>query len=210
MTDAFALFVAAAHAGAPEIEERPNDPLRSFLESTLEDALVRHLPGQTTTSQSKRRVPLEGYEPYPYGVDLDWENAGTRAAVETKVSDAVDSLFDVIKLATAIAHGDFAEGYCAVAADAKHWAAGGVFTEMTVGSIGECRGWSVEELLKGSAARKAVLVKTGPRPQTVPARIETIAVEPIAMPKAPTHKLRLVAVRPAAGAGWLQLPPRPS
>ena len=209
MSNAFAVFVTAAHAGAPEIEERPNDRYRSFLESELEDALVRHLPGQTTTSQSKRRVPLEGYEPYPYGVDLDWTHGDRRVAVETKV-DALDSLFDVVKLATAIAHGQFAEGYCAVAADVRHWSDGGVFTEMASGPIGEWRGWSVEELLEGRAASRAVLVKTGPRPHTVPARIETLAVGPIAMPKAPTHTLRVLAVRPSAGTGWLQLPLRPS
>lgn len=209
-TEAFALIVAAAQAGAPEISERPGDRHRSFLESTLEDALVRHLPGQTKTRQSKRRVPLEGFEPYPYGVDLVWKNAGTPVAVETKVSDAIDSLFDVVKLATAIAHGQFAEGYCAVAADARHWSDGGAFAEMAAGPIGEWRAWSVEKLLAAPAARRAVLVKTGPRPHTVPARIETMAAEPIAMPRAPTHTLRVLAVRPAVGTGWLQLPPRPS
>ena len=210
MSNAFAVFVTAAHAGAPDIEERPGDRYRSFLESELEDVLVRHLPGQTTARQSKRRVPLEGYEPYPYGVDLDWTHTHTRVGIETKVSDALDSLFDVVKLATAIAHGQFSEGYSAVAADVRHWSDGGVFTEMAAGPIGEWRGWSVAELLEGPAARRAVLVKTGPRPHTVPARIETLAVAPIALPKAPTHTLRVLAVRPSAGTGWLQLPPRPS
>jgi hypothetical protein len=35
-----------------------------------------------------------------------------------------------------------------------------------------------------------------------------MAVEQIAMPKAPTHALRVLAVRPATGAPWLSLPRR--
>jgi hypothetical protein len=35
-----------------------------------------------------------------------------------------------------------------------------------------------------------------------------MAVEPIAMPKAPTHTLRVPAVRPATDAPWLSLPRR--
>jgi len=36
-----------------------------------------------------------------------------------------------------------------------------------------------------------------------------MTVAPIALPKAPTHTLRLIAVRPAAGPEWLDLPRRP-
>jgi hypothetical protein len=208
MTDAFAVFGAAAHAGAQEIEERPGDRYRSFLESTLEDALVQHLPPTAETDQSRRRLALEGFEPRPNGVDIDWQHASTRAGVETKVSDVLDSLFDVVKLATAIAHGHFDQGYCAIAADADHWARGGVVSQMCRAPAGEWCEHAVDELLVEPAARKAVLVTKGPRPHTVPGRIETMAVEPIAMPKAPTHKLRLLAVRPVTSTAWLELPRR--
>ena len=206
VTPAFAALVAAARAGAAEIKERPAD--RSFLESTLEDALVRHLPGTTSTGQSRTRFALEGFEPHPYGVDIDWTHAGMHAGVETKVSDTLDSLFDVVKLTTAIARGHFEEGYCAVAATASQWARGVAFSAMTEASPGAWREAAVQELLAHPAARKAVLVATGPRPHTVPAQIETMTVEPIAMPGAPTHTLRLLAVRPAARSTWLDLPRR--
>jgi len=208
VTAAFAIFATAARAGAPEVDERPSDPWRSFLEATLDDAIARHLPGRVETAQQRRRFPLEGFDPYPYGVDIDRVHDGTHAGVETKVSDVLDSLFDIVKLATALARGHFDEGYCAVAATAKQWTGGGAFSAMTNAAVGEWREWPLRELLTRPAANKAVLVATGPRPHDVPARIETMAVEPIAMPTAPTHALRVLAVRPATGAPWLSLPRR--
>lgn len=210
MSDAFAVFVAAAKVGAAEVEERPGDQLRSFVEATLEGAIARHLPGTATVEQGRRRFALEGFDPAPYGVDIDWRHDEQRAGIEVKVSDVRDSLFDVIKLATAIAYNHFTEGYCAVAASARQWDAGGAFAEMAAEPAGQWRGSSVEKLLVPPAARKAVLVQTGPRPHTVPAGIETMAVAPIAMRKAPTHTLRVLAVRPVVGTEWLSLPPRPS
>lgn len=58
---------------------------------------------------------------------------------------------------------------------------------MTEAPPGEWRSCAVDQLLVEDAARHAVLVATGPRPFEVPARIETMSAEPIAMPKAPTH-----------------------
>ncbi len=52
-----------------------------------------------------------------------------------------------------------------------------------------------------SSSRAAVLVAKGPRLHTVPAHVETMALSPIAMPKAPTHDMRVLAVRPATDAG---------
>lgn len=208
MTEAFATFVTAARAGAAEVEERPNDHQRSFLESTLEGAIARHLPGQMELSQQRRRWTVEGFDPCPYGVDIDWRHDGVHAGVEVKVSDVIDSLFDVVKIATALAHRELDEGYCAVAADAEHWDRGGTFTTMTRAPESEWRSWSVDELLAMPRDRNAVLVAKGPRPETVPARVETMAVGPIVMPLAPTHTLRLLAVRPAAGAASFELPRR--
>ena len=39
-------------------------------------------------------------------------------------------------------------------------------------------------------------------------RIATMAVGSIAMPKAPSHTLRVLAVRPEDGGDWLDLPRR--
>jgi len=67
---------------------------------------------------------------------------------------------------------------------------------MTREPEGEWRSWPIEQLIAAPRDRKAVLVAKGPRPHTVPAQIETTAIGPIAMPLAPAHKLRLLAVRP--------------
>jgi hypothetical protein len=120
------------------------------------------------------------------------------AGVEVKVSDAIDSLFDVIKLATGLAEHKLDEGFCVVAADAPHWASGGTFTAMTQGPFGMWHPWTPDELLSRPRDRAAVLVSKGPRPRTAPARIETMATEPVAMPNAPTHELRIIAVRVAS------------
>lgn len=175
---------------------------------TLEGALAQHLPGQTELAQQRRRWPVEGFDPYPYGVDIDWRHGGVHGGIEVKVSDAIDSLFDVLKLATALAHGHLDEGYCAVAADAVHWSRGGTVTTMTGAPEGEWRRWPVEQLLAARRDRDAVLVTKGPRPYTVPTHVETMAVAPIMMPLASTHTLCLLAVRPADSVTWLELPRR--
>lgn len=208
MTETFRTLATAARAGAAAVPERPNDPYRSFLEATLEGAIANELPGQTALAQQHRRFEVPGFEPYPYGVDVDWRHNGAHAGIEAKVWDVHHSLFDVVKLATAIFHGRLDEGFCAVAALAKHWAAGGSFGAMTAGPVGVWAAWDVEQLLAKPAARKAILVASGPRPFEVPERIETMAADSIAMPEAPLHTLRLLAVRPAAGAALLPLPPR--
>lgn len=208
MTDAFAVFVAAARAAALEVQERPGDTRRSFLEATLEVAIARHLPGQTELAQQRQRWAVPGFEPHPYGVDIDWLHEGVHAGVEVKVCDAIDSLFDVVKLATAMAHGLLDAGFCAVAADAPHWARGGAFTTLATAPAGRWSRWPVQQLLAGPSEQQAVLVAAGPRPQTVPAEIETMAADPVAMPLAETHTLRLLAVRPASGTAPVELPRR--
>jgi hypothetical protein len=55
----------------------------------------------------------------------------------------------------------------------------------------------MEAVLATQAARDAVVVSFGPRPYEIPAAIETLSAPPIAMPKAPLHTLRVLAVRPA-------------
>lgn len=123
MTEAFAILVAAARGAAGDVEARPSD--QSFLEATLEAEIARRLPGNATTAQGRTRFALEGFDPHPYGVDIDWRHDGTRAAIEVKVSDVLDSLFDVIKLATAIDSGKFDEAFCAVAATTSQSTRGG-------------------------------------------------------------------------------------
>jgi hypothetical protein len=207
VTPSFETLTAAARAAASEVPERPNDPYRSFREATLEAAIAERLPGDAETVQQRRRFELPGFEPYPYGVDIDWRHAGTHVGVETKVWDVLHSLFDVVKLATAIFHGRLDEGFCAVAALAGHWSAANAFTAMTTAGTERWASWAIEELIATPAARKSVLVASGPRPRRVPARIETLAAEPIAMAKAPLHTLRVLAVRPASGADLIELPP---
>jgi len=110
VTQAFATFAAAAHTAAVEVDERPNDRLRSFLEATLEGAIARHLPGRSELAQQRRGWAVNGFDPHPFGVDIDWRHGNVHAGVEVKVTDVLDSLFDVVKLATALSHGLLDEG----------------------------------------------------------------------------------------------------
>lgn len=181
----------AAERGAPEIAARPSDG--SFLESTLESAIAGHLPGVVSTSQQRRRFPVPGFHPAPYGADIEWMLDGTRNGIEVKVSDVVDSLFDVLKLATAVAHGIFTLGFCAVAATEGRWSRGDPVTAMFEAERGVLCDWPVAELLSG-AGRDAVMVASGPRPNLVPARVGTMAGPRIVLPRAKTHVLRLLAV----------------
>jgi hypothetical protein len=208
MTGTFEGLIIAARAAASEVNERPNDPHRSFLEATLEGAIACHTPGHTELAQQRRRFDVPGFEPFPYGVDIDWRHDGVHAGIEVKVWDVLHSLFDVVKLAAAIFHRRLNEGFCAVAALSGHWAGGDPFSAMTAAPAGVWHSWNVEHLIAAPAARKAVLVSTGPRPFEVPALIETMAAEPMTMPNASLHALRLLAVRPAAGAELVTLPGR--
>jgi hypothetical protein len=202
----FEALGAAARAGAVEVGERPNDSSRSFLEATLEDAIARHLPGRTELAQQRRRFEVPGFEPFPHGVDIDWRCDKVHAGIEAKVWDVQHSLFDVVKLAAAIFHGLLDEGFCAVAARERDWASGGAFSAMSAAPYRAWRSWDVQRLVADTAGAKAVLVASGPRPFEAPGCIETMASEPIAMPDAPLHTLRLVAVRPAADAELVRLP----
>src|SRR4051812_7741742 len=127
----FETLIVAAQAGAPQVAERPNDPYRSFREAALESAIAEQLPGQVQLTQQRRRFEIPGFDPYPYGVDIDWRDDGVHAGIEAKIWDVGDSLFDVVKLTTAIFHRRLDEGFCAVAALASHWAAGNAFCAMT-------------------------------------------------------------------------------
>lgn len=49
------------------------------------------MPGQIELAQQRRRWSVDGFEPYPYGVDIDWLHDGLRAGVEVKVSDATET-----------------------------------------------------------------------------------------------------------------------
>jgi hypothetical protein len=185
------LLAEAARLAAADVEARPTDG--SFLESTLERAIAIHLPGTVSTSRQRSRFPLAGFDPHPFGVDIEWTVDGVRLGIETKVTDVVDSLFDVVKLATAVAEGKLAAGFCAVAATERQWARGGPIKAMVDGPRDAWRNSDARALLAGPA-RTAVLVASGPRPKRVPASVRTLAAAPIEMPKAPTHVLRLLAV----------------
>jgi hypothetical protein len=74
-----------------------------------------------TTSRQRTRFHLAGFDPDPYGVDIEWVVDGAPVGIETKVTDVLDSLFDVVKLATAVGEGKLAAGFCAVAATPSQW-----------------------------------------------------------------------------------------
>lgn len=207
MREVLAMLTAAAQQGATDVQARASDG--SFLESTLEAAIADGLPGQTSRAQQRRRFPLAGYAPPPYGVDIEWTlDADVKVGIETKVADVPDSLFDVVKLATAVAHGHFAVGFCAVAATMPQWLRGGPVTAIVDAPNGAWSEWHIEELLVGPA-KDAVLVAKGPRPRTVPARLRTMAAAPIMMPSAKTHILNIFGVT-ATAAELVALPDRAS
>lgn len=201
-------LLTAVRQAAAEVPERTDKP--GFLESTLEAAIVRRLPSVASIVQGRRRFALPGYEPSPLGVDIDWAYEGHRLGIEVKVWDVLDSLFDIVKLATAIATTDFTAGFCVIAALSSHWENASPVREMTEAVDGQWHEHGVEDLLSRPRARGAVLVVTGPRPRQVPARLQTKAFAPVDMPKAPGHTVRVLAVRPTAGASVLTLPDRPS
>src|SRR4051794_793100 len=109
----------AAEGAAREVKARPKDG--RFLEATLEAAIARRPPGVAATDQQRRRMALDGFDPQPYGVDVDWTCGESRVGIEVKVTDVIDSLFDIVKLAATVAQGLYAQAFCAVAATGPQW-----------------------------------------------------------------------------------------
>ncbi len=193
---------AAAAIAATKVHARPRDG--SFLEATLETALVACLPGEARTDQQRRRFDLSGYEPFPFGVDIDWSpRNGVSVGLEVKVTDVLDALFDAVKLATAVAQSRLVIGICAIAATETQWSRGGPVTAMAA-DAGAWKPWTTQELLAGPA-KAAVLVERGPRPVHVPGQFETLGLGEIPMPHAATHTLGLIGVRAAVGAPCVTL-----
>ena len=187
-----ALRAAAAHA-ADDIITR--DSGRGFLESVLRDALAARLPNARTEQ------PLN-LDPTVWpgrlgGVDVIYDgDVGTRIGVETKVWDVTDSLYDLLKLAAGTQHGTIEAGFCVVAGRTRDWRSPGAIRDLSVAPPGKAADRDVAPLLRDDRHGWAhIWSRTAIRPAAVPARIRTVAVEPIPMLRAPDHEIRIIGVQ---------------
>jgi hypothetical protein len=186
-----ALRAAAAHA-ADDIITR--DSGRGFLESVLRDALAVRLPNARTEQ------PLN-LDPAVWpgrlgGVDVLYGDDGARIGVETKVWDVADSLYDLLKLAAGTQRGTIVAGCCVVAGRTRDWRSPSAIRDLSVAPLGKATDRDVATLLRDDRHGWAhIWSRTAIRPAAVPARIRTIAVEPIPMLRAPDHEIRIIGVQ---------------
>lgn len=120
--------------------------------------------------------------------------------------DVADSLYDIFKLAAGTQRETIAIGYCVIAgrhprlADAP--ARSARCPQTPIGATAE---WTTADVLRDHAQEWARIWKrTAIRPTEIPARLRTLAGEPIAMPLVPDHQIRIIGVQ-AIGADCLGL-----
>jgi len=125
--------------------------------------------------------------------------------VETKVWDVADSLYDVFKLAAGAQRGTIAIGYCVIAGRTRDWRAPTAIREMSQTHAGTTVEWATADALRDHAAEWArIWNRTAIRPTEIPARLRTVAGEPIPMLQVPDHQIRIIGVQ-AIGADCLGL-----
>ena len=191
----------AVVAAAGVVAARPKDG--SFLERTLRDALAACLPRAGIEQQLNLNRSV--WAGRLGGVDVLYEDAGARIGVETKVWDVSDSLYDIFKLAAGTQAGTIAVGFCVIAGRGRDWRAPSAICKMSTRSPGNRSEWDAAELLRQHATEWAgIWRRTAIRPTQIPARVWTLADEPVPMPKAPDHQIRIIGVQ-AVGATTLPL-----
>ena len=195
-----ALHVATV-AAAAGIVARPTDG--SFLEKTLRDGLAGQLPRAAT--EQPLNLDRGIWAGRLGGVDVLYTDQKTRVGVETKVWDVADSLYDVFKLAAGAQRGTIAIGYCVIAGRTRDWRAPTAIREMSQTHAGTTVEWATADVLRDHAAEWArIWNRTAIRPTEIPARLRTVAGEPIPMLQVPDHQIRIIGVQ-AIGADCLGL-----
>jgi hypothetical protein len=193
---------AAATSAAGSIIARDRDG--SFLEKTMRDALAVKLPHARTEQPLSLDQAL--WPGRLGGVDVLYvSNGGAHVGVETKVWDVADSLYDLFKLAAATQHRRLAVGFCVIAGRARDWRAPSAISDLSVTAPGAEVEHQVAALLERDERSWARIWSRSPiRPTSIPARVQTMASLPIAMPRAPDHEIRIIGVH-AVGRDQLAL-----
>ena len=182
----------ATVAAAAGIVARPTDG--SFLEKTLRDALAAQLPRAAT--EQPLNLDRGIWAGRLGGVDVLYTDEKTRIGVETKVWDVADSLYDIFKLAAGTQRGTIAIGYCVIAGRTRDWRAPSAIRDMSETPAGVTVEWTTADVLRDHAQEWARIWKrTAIRPTEIPARMRTLAGEPIPMPQVPDHQIRIIGVQ---------------
>jgi hypothetical protein len=183
-----------AVAAAPDVLGRDKDG--SFLEKTLRNALVEHLPGEV---EVELRLGLATWSAGLGGVDVvyDLGGHGGPVGIETKVWDVEDALFDLLKLAAGTQRGGLRMGYSVIAARPRDWQRSSVVALMSSRPHAAyvSTTWSTAELLTAEAKEwRRIWHRSSARPNALPASIATFATAPVAMPRASGHEIRIIGV----------------
>jgi hypothetical protein len=191
ITELGALHAAVAQA-VEEITARDSDG--SFLERVLRDALAARLLNAGT----ERPLNLDSavWPGRLGGVDVLYSpDEGIWIGVETKVWDMADSLYDLVKLAAGTQRGTITAGFCVVAGRQRDWMSPNAVRDLST-SLGSTVERGIAILLRNDPRSwKSIWSRTAIRPGAVPARIRTVAGEPVSMPGVPDHEIRLIGVQ---------------
>lgn len=182
---------AATVAAAEDILARPTDG--SFLEKTLRDGLAARLPGAAIEQPlGLDRVVWPGRLG---GVDVLYSDCAARIGVETKVWDVADSLYDLFKLAAGTRRGTIAVGFCVIAGRTRDWRANSAVRDLSQAVPAVPIEWSAADVLREHARDwTRIWSRTAIRPTEIPARLRTLAGDPLSMPRVPDHEIRIVGI----------------
>jgi hypothetical protein len=114
--------------------------------------------------------------------------------------DVADSLYDVFKLGTQTS--TLAAGFCVIAGHSRDWRA----PRHVAGGHRHAGRWDVTALRDREREWARIYARTAIRPTELPARIRTVAGEPIAMPMVSDHEIRVIGVQ-AVGPDRIRLGP---
>lgn len=184
----------AARRAADVVAER--SPSSGFKELALQQALAEALPGSTVETTGKPH--LEGWDPGLGQFDIRWTPGAstTEMPIECKVWDVDDSLFDVLKLATAHQSRRFGPGFVVIAGRQRDWDTEGPGARLTAAEHGVLvTRWSTKGVLdRWTSCWTGIWRESSARPRVVPAAFAVCATPAIPMPLAPGHTIRVASV----------------
>lgn len=205
-----AIFGAAIEQAAGSIDGGSE---QSFREERLERALASALADRfgTEAVMIRRAFPIPDWHGRLGGIDLavrDTTTLGLRIAVELKIYNVEEALWDLFKMTAAASIPGVQATYLAVASTTKRWASGKDCTALFNTELGVPVRWDSPQMFDDWRAAWEWLThptKGGSaRPVRVPRTVETTLVASHPVRSYPGYELKAIAVRPATGSAWLE------
>jgi hypothetical protein len=176
----------------------------SFHERTLESAVLAAIQKRMGTAVAgvRKTFQIPQWQPQPGGVDVFvTQDDAIIAALELKIDDVDQSLWDIYKMAALASSPTLKGCYVAVAAKRARWASGKYCTKLFVHAPTIFDSARVFE--EESESWKWLLREGVARPQSVPRRLRIVPVAAATIAARPEYDIRAIRVHGALRDGRL-------